>query len=292
MIDANYRVIDIIQLSTDYLDKRGIENPRLNVELLLGHVLKFSRVQLYLNFERPLTAVEMDQVRELLKRRANHEPIQYIIGETEFFSLKFKVNRHTLIPRPETELLVETVIEQSKKSFDPAKEIRILEIGTGCGNIAVSLAKHIEGARITAIDIHDEALSLARQNAAHHQASDKIDFVRQDIFAKIDAIAGIYHIIVSNPPYISREEFKQLPREVKDFEPYLALEGGEDGLNFYVRLAEISEELLATRGFLATEIGAFQADKIHQLFSVKKLFGQIEIIKDLNTLPRVLLAKR
>lgn len=292
MTVPNYRVIDLLKMSTDYLEKKGIESARLNVELLLGHVLKFSRVQLYLNFERPLTTPELDQLRELLKRRANHEPIQYITGETEFFSLKFKVNRHTLIPRPETEILVETVIEQCKKIFAQEEPIEILDIGTGSGNIAIALAKNIERAFITAIDIQNEALLIAKENAAYHQVSEKIKFIEQDIFAEIADLAGKHHIIVSNPPYISREEFENLPKEVKDYEPYIALDGGSEGFAFHNRLAEISTQLLSSDGFIAIEIGAFQANMVHQLFLETELFQHIEVINDLIGLPRVLLAKK
>ncbi len=292
MTVSNYRVIDLLKLSTDYLEKKGIENPRLNVELLLGHVLKLNRVQLYLNFERPLSSSELDLFRQFLRRRAGHEPIQYILEEAEFYSLKLKVNRHTLIPRPETELLVDVVIEQCKKKFDQKKAIEILDIGTGSGNISIALAKNVDRTRIIAIDIQDEALTIAKQNAEFHKVSDKIKFIKQDIFAENTALVGKFHIIVSNPPYISKEEFAALPKEVKDFEPYVALDGGNEGLIFYRKLAEISKQLLSSDGLIAIEIGAFQADKVHQLFSGTELFQRIQILKDLNDLPRVLLANR
>jgi len=289
---SNYRVIDILKMSTEYLEKKGIENPRLNVELLLGHVLKMNRVQLYLNFERPLAASELDQFREFLKRRAGHEPIQYILGETEFYSLKLKVNRHTLIPRPETEILVDTVIEQCKKIFDQGKTIQILDIGTGSGNIAIALAKNIQCAQVTAIDIHDETLRIAKQNAEYHQTNVKINFIKQNILAENIELGGTFDIIVSNPPYISKEEFNSLPKEVRDYEPFIALDGGNEGLIFYQRLADISKQLLSSDGLIVSEIGASQADEIYQLFLATKLFQQIEIINDLNDLPRVIFAKK
>jgi release factor glutamine methyltransferase len=288
----NYRVIDILKMSTDYLEKKGIENPRLNVELLLGHVLKLSRVQLYLNFEKPLAPLELDQFREILKRHAGHEPIQYILGEAEFYSLKLKVNRSTLIPRPETEILVDTVIEQYKKNFDQQKTVEILDIGTGSGNIAIALAKNIGRAHITAIDILEEALDIAKQNADFHQVYQKINFIKQDIFTENIDLVCKYHIIVSNPPYISSAEFERLPLEVKNYEPYVALDGGEEGLTFHCRLVELSKKLLLSDGFIAIEIGAFQSDSVYQVFLNSDSFQEIKIINDLNGLPRVWLAKK
>ncbi len=288
---SSYKVIEILKMSTDYLATKGIENARLNSELLLGHVLKMNRVQLYLNFEKPLTVPELDLFRAFLKRRANHEPIQYILEETEFYSLKLKLNRHTLIPRPETEILVDTVIDNCKKFEDQEKTIRILDIGTGSGNIAISLAKNLKRAFITAIDIQNEALQIAKINAEYHQVDHKIEFLKRDIFTENLDFSCIFHVIVSNPPYISKHEFEALPKEVKDYEPYIALNGGPDGLTFHRRLAQLSKQFLMSDGIIAIEIETFQSDKVKQLFSETELFRQIEIIKDLNGLPRVLLAK-
>lgn len=289
---SNYRVIDLLKMSTDYLEKKGIEHPRLNAELLLASVLKFNRVQLYLNFEKPVAHSELDLFRQFLRRRAGHEPLQYILEETEFYSLKLKVNRHTLIPRPETEILVDTVIEQCNKLFDLQKTIQILDIGTGSGNIAIALAKNIEGARITAIDVQNESLQIARQNADYHNVSDKINFIKQDIFSDAATLVGMYRVIVTNPPYISRDEFEQLPSEVKNFEPCLALDGGFEGLDFYRRLTKLAKLLLVPNGFIAIEMSALQADRVYQLFLNTGLFQEVAIIHDLNGLPRVLLAKK
>ena len=289
---VSYKLIEILQMCTDYLSKKGVENARLNAELLIGHVLHLNRVQLYLNFEKPVTAEELEQVRNLLKRRANHEPIQYILEETEFYSLKLKLNRHTLIPRPETEILIDAVLDQCK-NFDPTPEtIQILDIGTGSGNIAIALAKNLASAQITAIDIQDEALAIARQNAEYHQVQDRINFIHQDIFDLKLSFLEKFDVIVSNPPYISSEEFDGLQVEVKNYEPYIALDGGHDGLAFYHRLTDLAPSLLAQEGFIALEIGANQAEKIKNIFANSTIFRYLEIINDLNKLPRVLLAKR
>ncbi|MCU0645460.1 MAG: peptide chain release factor N(5)-glutamine methyltransferase [bacterium] len=289
---ASYKLIEILQMSTDYLTKKGIENARLNAELLVGHVLKLSRVQLYLNFEKPVTAEELEQIRNLLKRRSNHEPLQYILEEAEFYSLKLKVNRSTLIPRPETEILVDTVIEQCKKNFAQEKTIEILDIGTGSGNIAIAVAKNFANSRITAIDIQHEALTIARQNAEYHQLQDRINFIQQDIFDIKLSFPEKFDVIVSNPPYISREEFDSLHDDIKNFEPYIALDGGSDGLAFYHRLTNLAPSYLAQDGFIAVEFGANQPDQIKKIFANSAFFQYIEIITDLNKLPRILLARK
>ncbi len=287
-----YRVLDILKLSAEYLEKKGIDNARLNAELLLGHILKLNRVQLYLNFERPLTPAELDEYRQLLRRRAAHEPIQYILGETEFYSLKFKLNRFTLIPRPETELLVETVIDQCRKRFSDKGKVLMLDIGTGCGNIAIALAKNLPDCQIVAIDIQPEAIKIAEQNAANHEVTDRIQFQQLDIFSDQAKWMTQFHVVVSNPPYIARHEFERLPPEVKNFEPYIALDGGKDGLIFYGRVAELVPQLLAPDGFIAVEIGASQADAVKDLFLKTAAFQSIELICDLNRLPRIILAQK
>lgn len=292
MTVSNYRVIDILKISTDYLEKKGIENPRLNVELLLAHVLQMNRVQLYLNFEKPLAADELDQFRHLLKRRAGHEPIQYILGETEFYSLRLKVNKYTLIPRPETEILVDKIIEICNKNFSQQEKISVLDIGTGSGNIAIALAKNVPRLMIWAIDIKEQTLEIAKGNAEFHHVAHQINFIKQDLFMNNWELSRQFDVIVSNPPYISQSEFKKLPKEIKEFEPYTALDGGTDGLVFYHRIAAIAEKLLRTNGFLAVEIGALQANQIKNLYLKNTRFSQVDIICDLNDLPRVLFAKK
>ncbi|NOZ60908.1 MAG: peptide chain release factor N(5)-glutamine methyltransferase [Calditrichaeota bacterium] len=286
-----YTVLQLIQLMSDFLQEKGIENPRLNAELLAGKVLELDRVQLYLNFERPVSPAELDRLRELLKRRVDHEPLQYLLGETEFFSLQFKVTPKTLIPRPETEILVEFIIENYAKFFPDVDEIKILDIGSGSGNIAVALAKNIPPAKITAIDVDEEALAVARENAARNEVDDKIQFIRQDIFSPLPENFWKFHVVVGNLPYISKAEMKTLPREVRDFEPRVALFGGDDGLDCYRRLQEILDKILLPDGLLILEIGVSQGDAVLQIFSKNKQFRQKEIVPDLNGLPRMFWAK-
>lgn len=286
-----YRVIDILNLTTEHLNSRGFENARLNAELIAAHVLNMSRVQLYLNFEKPLAQDELDKLRQLLKRRAQHEPIQYITGETEFYSLKFNVNRSTLIPRPETEILVEAVINNCVQSGNAENPIQILDIGTGSGNIAIALAKHIEHSNITAVDIQPGSLRVAQQNSELHRVQHKIEFLEGDIFNTLFPDKKVFDIIVSNPPYISEQEYIDLTEDVKNYEPEISLKAGNNGVAFYHRIVELARDLLKTGGAVAVEIGANQADSVHNIFSHESIFKTIEIIHDLNKLPRVVLAK-
>ena len=280
-------------MSTDYLGKKGIENPRLNVELLLGHVLNMNRVQLYLNFEKPLSLSELNQFRTFLQRRVKHEPIQYITGETEFYSLKFKVNRHTLIPRAETEILVEKIIEICNKNFVQKTKIAVLDIGTGSGNIAVSIAKNVLTTCILGIDVNPEAVKLANENAQIHGVQDRIQFRVADLFDDkfFFKLTNKIDIVVSNPPYISQQEFDTLPIEVKNLEPYIALNGGKDGLTFYRRMLKISKDILKANGIVGFEIGYNKGNQIKEL-AQRFGFTNVEIIKDLNGLDRVLIGRK
>lgn len=288
-----HRLVDIIKMSADYLQQKGLEQPRLNAELLIGHLLQMNRVQLYLNFDRPITADEQQQLRDLLRRRAMHEPIQYLLGEAEFFSLKFTLNRHCLIPRPETEIVVETAIECCRHYDDPHRTIHILDIGSGCGNIAIALAKHVDRAFITAIDIDPEALAQAQANAQMHRVQSRIAFQRQDVFSvKPELLPEKMDMVISNPPYVSSDEYEKLPIEIKNFEPRQALDGGIDGLQFYSKIAELSPGLLADGGWLVLEIGADQKEAVHTILSEVNAFRQIKVIHDLNRLPRVMVAQK
>ncbi|HDP98554.1 MAG TPA: peptide chain release factor N(5)-glutamine methyltransferase [bacterium] len=288
----SHRLIDLLKLTTQYLQQKGIEDARLNAERLLGHVLSMDRVQLYLNFEKPLQPLEVARLRQLLKRRASNEPLQYILGEAEFYSIKLKVTPDTLIPRPETELLVETVITICRSKFNDRDQIKVIDIGAGSGNIPIALAKNLANALITSIDINCAALKIARQNAEHHNLSERIEFLEMDIFKNIGDSFPQFDCIVSNPPYISKKEYPDLPPEVRNYEPGTALYAGEDGLKFYHRIASSAQRLLMGIGLVAVEIAATQADAVAKIFSGNQWLHNIEIINDLNGLPRVLIAEK
>ena len=278
-----WTVIDILSTTTDYFSQKRIQNPRLNAERLLSHVLNMDRIHLYLQFEKILTSVEVDQYRSLVKRRGNFEPLQYITGETEFMALPFKVGPDTLIPRPETEILVETCLEHRKK-WDK-KPLNIWDIGTGSGCIAVSLAYYWPESYVFASDISDKALNMARKNALFNNVGN-ISFIHHDILRDNPPFKSKVDIIVSNPPYISQAELAGLEPEVRDFEPGIALTDQADGLQFYRRILELIGDTIECK-LVFLELSGSQTDKIMDLGHSFK-FKEIRVINDLNQIPRVM----
>lgn len=286
----NWTVLELLNFATEYLENKNVENARLNVEWLLSKILDLNRVQLYLNFQRPVIPAELQRFKELLQRRAKQEPLQYILGSTEFMALPFKVNPNVLVPRPETEILVESVIEVCQEKFSSNERITILEIGTGSGCIAVSLAKNINGCDITAIDISQEALDIAVQNAELNNQTSKIHFMKTDFRNQTTLPHSSYDIIVSNPPYISKSDFEQLPEEIKNYEPTVALMDNADGLSFYRQIGEYCPAGLNPGGLVFVEVGLGQAQKVKELFVSNRL-SSVNIIKDLNGIERVVCAE-
>jgi release factor glutamine methyltransferase len=275
-------VLESINLSSEYLKHKGIESPRINAELLLAHILNCKRLNLYLSFEKPLTEEEIDKYRELLKRRSNFEPLQYIIGKVEFYGIDFKVNPSVLIPRQETEVLVETIIEQ----YDKYDKLRILDIGTGSGNIAVSLAKYLDNSFITACDISEDALKTAKENAFLNSVNSRTEFIKID-FLKEEFIRNDFDVVVSNPPYISMEEFETLSPELKKYEPRVALTDFYSGFHFYEIISSKSNYLLKSGGKLFFEVGKGQFSKVSEILK-KNNFQNINIKKDYLNIERVI----
>ncbi len=283
------RILDVINKTTPYFEKAGLESPRLNIELLLAHLLKKKRLELYLEFERELDEPTLAKLREMVKRRAAGEPLQYITGEAEFCGLKFAVDRRVLIPRPETELLVETVAERLKADGSESRPYRIVDVGTGSGCIAVALAKRLPASEVLAIDASPDALEVAAANAQRHGVEKNVRFLRGDL---LQALADSYRAdaIVSNPPYIASGELAKLPREVKDFEPVRALVAGEDGLEVIRCLVAGARRFLSSPdGFVALEIGAGQRGAVEQLF-VSAGYRLAQVRKDLQGHDRVIVA--
>jgi len=281
-----WRISDLLNVTADHLEKNSFENARLNAERLLAHTLGLSRIDLYLNFDRPLNKTELERFREKVQRRLRHEPLQYITGETEFFSLTFKVNPHVLIPRPETELLVETVIQYHQEAFRNKKNMRVFDLGTGSGCVAVAIAGNIEDAQIVAVDVSAEAIDTAQENARLNGVEDRIDFVTGDAFTIFADNSERMDVIVSNPPYVAASEFDDLPEEIRNYEPDIALKDGRDGLEFYRKIAESAPELLAPAGMVAVEVGMGQAPQVQEMFSQNQV-SSVEIINDLNGIQRV-----
>ncbi len=276
-------VLEIIKRTTGFFDQRGVESARLNAELLIGHALGLKRMQLYLQFERPLTESELEKIRPLVKRRGNREPLQYIMGETDFFGLKLKVDRRALIPRPETERLVELVGQQM--TTPPAS---ILDLGTGSGAIALALARTWPESVVTAVDQSEEALALARENAVAGGLEARVNFLRSDWFAAVPA-GAMFQLIVANPPYLSDEETAATPPEVKDFEPRAALSAGPDGAADLKRIIQESRPRLSPGGLLACETGIAQHADLAALASAQG-YARVESLRDLTGRDRYLLA--
>ena len=253
------------------------------METLLQKVLGVDRLYILLNLERVLSEDEEQLFNKFINERLNNRPIAYIVGNREFMGLDFFVKEGVLIPRPDTEVLVEEVIELAKKK--DAKNI--LDIGTGSGAITVSLAKYLENVKVTSVDISDIALEIGKRNAISNEVDDRITFVKSDLFTNIDKETK-FDIIVSNPPYIKREVIDTLDKQVKDYEPYNALEGGVDGLDFYRAITKRAKEYLKKDGILAYEVGHDQSEDVSKLMEMDG-YTNIYTRKDLQQIDRVVI---
>jgi release factor glutamine methyltransferase len=280
-------VLQALNTASDYLSKKGINSARLNSELLLTSILNCKRLDLYLSFERPLQKNEIDIYRELLKRRSTFEPLQYIIGKVEFYGLEFEVSPSVLIPRPETELLVEAVIELIKKYERPS----ILDIGSGSGNISIALAKNIPWCKVVGLDISEEAIKTAKRNAKLNEVDNQLMFVRQNILNGLEIGENKFDVVVSNPPYISAEEYLNLDPELKLYEPRFALTDESDGLSFYRKISVVSKSLLKDDGKLFFEVGAGQAEAVKQIL-IDNGYKNIVVKKDYSDIERIVIGEK
>lgn len=270
MKKTNWTVREVLAWTAQYFFQQGVEHPRLEAELLLAHVLGQTRVELYINFDQPLQPNELAAYRELIKRRVEGYPLAYLTGQREFMSLTFEVNPAVLIPRPETETLVETAVELVRDAVrgylatgGPVElpPIRIAEAGTGSGAIAVSLARFLPAAQVWATDISPAALAVAQRNAERHGVADRVRFYEGDLLGPLlePNSFGQFALVVANLPYIPTPEIPRLAREVR-CEPVLALDGGADGLDLYRRLVPQAARLLKSGGYLVMEIGFDQGN--------------------------------
>ncbi len=275
----------ILDKTVKHFKKYNVANPRLDAEVLLSEVMDMERINLYVNFDQPLKKEEVDQYRSYVMDRSKGLPVAYILGKQEFMSLDFKVDQATLIPRSETEHLVEAILEYLK-SLD-LEEVKLADIGTGSGAIIVSLLKLSDKAiQGIGVDISKKALEVAKENATRHGVGEELQLRLGNLLEPINE--GL-DILVSNPPYIPREEIKELQREVQA-EPITALDGGEDGLDFYREIIKASKDKLKNDGLIAFEIGIHQSEDIVQLLSGD--FYNINIIKDYAGIDRVILANK
>jgi len=280
-VTERWTILKLLQWTADYFRDKGIESPRLDAELLLSATLEMDRVALYVNFERPLNADELTRYREKVRRRADREPLQYIVGETEFWSLPFTVNPSVLIPRADTEVLV----EEALKRIDGCSNV--LDIGTGSGAIAVALAHDEPELLVTALDCSEDALKVARDNASRNGVAERITCLTGDLGS---LPPGPFDMIVSDPPYIPSRDWEQLMPEVRDHEPRLALDGGDDGLEAYRRIAVQAVQVLSPGGWLLVEVGIGQAAVVNKLFRAAGL-TDVEQRDDYAGIPRVVMGQ-
>lgn len=278
-----HKLLDILKLSREYLEKKGIESAKLNAEIVIAEILGIKRLDIYLNYERPMVDEEIAKIREWIKRRGDKEPLQYILEKEEFYGITFKVNKSVLIPRQDTEILVEKAIENIKNRANP----KILDIGAGSGAISISLAKNIEGSIVLGVDISEEALCVARENMELNGIKN-LKLIKSDVFENVNYRE--FDMIISNPPYIPDYEYETLMKEVKEHEPKTALVADDNGYFFYKKIIKEGKNYLVSGGVVLFEAGYNQAKKIKELFENDGNYKEIEIFKDYAGIERVVKA--
>ena len=278
-----------LEWSTDRLTQAGIDSPRIEAEVLLAGALGFCREEIYRRPERILNEDEKSISRDFVDRRAHREPVAHILGYREFWSLDFKITSDVLIPRPETETLIETLLKLQAE-VSPGQARRLLDIGTGSGIIAVVAAREITDCQVTATDLSADALVVARENADTHDVSDQINFIQGDLFAEVPET--LYDFIVSNPPYIETKRLPDLMPDVRNFEPTAALDGGVDGLDFYRRIISKASDYLKEGGGLVFEIGETQAEAVSRLLCAEDKYETVNVTKDYSGYDRVVSARK
>lgn len=286
-----WTIQNLLTWITDYLTKNSVDAPRLSAELLMSFVLGLKRIELYTQFDRVVDTEHLDRLHDLVKRASRHEPVAYLVGRTEFYSLEMEVTPDCLIPRPETELLVQRAIEFLRTRSGPQ---HVCDLCTGCGCIAVAVARNFRDVHVTATDISDKALAVAARNAERHQLQDRIELLCGDLFEPLVPHLDVtqWDLIACNPPYVSAPEYEKLERNVKDYEPQLALLAGDDGLDVYRRLCESVERFLKPGGALLLEIGYAQGPAVREMLDGTALFAEVAIEKDFHNNDRIAFARR
>ena len=281
----------LLTWTTEWLAGRGSESPRLDAEVLLAFVRGCPRIALYTAFDVPVNEEERARFRSLVKRRGEGEPVAYLVGSREFFSLSFGVSPAVLVPRPETEGLVIRVLDLCQTAGPAGQRPRIIDVGTGSGAIVVTVAKRLTQAEFVATDISAEALAVARDNAKRHGVEGRIEFVECDLLADPKA-AGPWDVIVSNPPYVREDEFDALPRDVRLHEPRMALVSGPTGVEVIGRLAAAAAETLVPGGWLLVEVGPSTAAAAEEVVAAQVALSLEPTLKDMAALPRIVQARR
>jgi release factor glutamine methyltransferase len=286
-----WTITKLLNWVTQYLTDKGIDSPRLSAELLLSYVLELKRIELYTQHSKVVEKQELDKLRELVRRAGQNEPIAYLVGKTEFYSMELNVTPDCMIPRPETELLVQRAIEflRTRNGIQ-----YVCDLCTGSGCIAVAIAKNYTNAKIIATDICDAALAVAATNVEKYQLQDKITLLSGDLFDPIipQLDVGKFDLIVCNPPYVSSSEYEKLDKNVKDYEPRLALFAGDDGLDIYHRIIEKVDSFLKSEAAFILEIGYAQGQAIKELLEQAGTFADIKIEKDFHNNDRIVTAKK
>jgi release factor glutamine methyltransferase len=317
---ASWTILATLRWTTDYLRRKGISEPRASAEVLLAHILGISRLDLYLRYDQPLNPEELARFKALVVRRREDEPVAYLTGHREFWSLDFRVTPAVLIPRPETETLVAAALEAAKDlaaqdkifgqggpaepspakveaGFKPAPApettgfLRGLEVGVGSGAVVIALAKELPRSVWLGLDRSGAALAVARDNARCHGVADRLHFLQADLLEALKPTAS-FALLVANLPYVTRREWERLPREIKVFEPQEALLGGEDGLDLLRPLNRQAHRHIQGGGWLLLEVGDQQGPQVAALVEKTGAYDQIETIKDFNGIARVVRARR
>jgi release factor glutamine methyltransferase len=285
-----WTILKLLNWTTDYFKSHHIEQPRAAAEILLAHTLAVRRLDLYIQYDRPLEPKELEIFRKLIQRRLQREPVAYIVGTQGFWSLDLKVSRGVLIPRPETETLVEAALAIIPKESSP-RHLKVLDLGTGSGAVVLALATERAGHYYYATDCSKKALAVARNNALTHGLDDAITFMQGQWFDAVRHRAHYFDLVLSNPPYISHPAFQTLPPEVSQYEPREALDGGPDGLEAIRVIIEKAADYMASGGSLLFEIGYDQREAVEGLIVASGFYTDLTIIKDASGLDRVVQVK-
>ncbi len=291
--DGPWTVERVLNWTRGFFERKQLDSPRLCAELIIAHVLDLSRIKLYTNYSQPLTDEQLKTLRDLVKRAGDEEPIGYLTGKAHFFSLEFDIAPGVLIPRPDTETLVEQVMGliQHTPGFEAP---RILDLCTGSGAIAIAIAKHVAATQVVATDISEKAIAIAKHNIDKHQLADRVTLLQGDLYEALSQHVDktAFDIITANPPYIATVQMSQLPKNVRDYEPHSALDGGPDGLDPHRRILASASNYLRTGGRILLEIAYDQHDPAMEMVAAFDDFTDAKILRDHAGHPRVLAVTR
>jgi release factor glutamine methyltransferase len=291
MLPETWTILKVLKWTTAYFKSHHVEQPRATAEILLAHTLGVGRVDLYVQYDRPLEEDELGRFKEYIRRRIQREPVAYIVGKKEFWSMDFDVSPDVLIPRPETETLVEAAL-MIVPAEPTAAPLKIVDLGTGSGAVVVAVASERPGHEFYAVDRSEEVLAVAQGNARAHGLDKTVTFLQGDWFDAIRGKGLCFDVIISNPPYISTPELEELPPEISRHEPWEALDGGADGLDAIRLIVREASDYMAPGGWLLFEIGHDQWARVEKLMSAAKAYSDIDVMKDYGRRDRVARARR